>query len=118
MRDCLIGLDFCHKSNIAHRDIKPQNILVDFDGNSRLADFGSAKEFPVGNDMMKGSVGTYYFFAPELCDPDVKEYSACAADIWALGVSLFCMVYNKLPYEEKPSWELMDDILANPVVLG
>ena len=45
MRDCLVGLKFCHKNNIAHRDIKPQNILVDFQGYSKLADFGSAKEF-------------------------------------------------------------------------
>jgi [calcium/calmodulin-dependent protein kinase] kinase len=67
---------------------------------------------------MKGSVGTYYFFAPELCNPDVTEYSGCAADIWALGVTLYCLVYNKLPTEDKPTFEIMEDILNNEIVLG
>ena len=91
--------------------------MVDGDGNAKLADFGSAKIFE-GNDMMKGSVGTYHFFAPELCDENVKEYSGCAADIWALGVTLYAMVYNRLPFLAPTEMDLLDAILKEDLKMG
>lgn len=45
MRDCIIGLDFIHSKNVIHRDIKPQNIMLDANGKACFADFGSSKIF-------------------------------------------------------------------------
>jgi [calcium/calmodulin-dependent protein kinase] kinase len=43
---------------------------------------------------MTKTAGTYHFFPPECCDPNVEIYSGRAADIWALGVSFFCIIFN------------------------
>lgn len=48
--------------------------------------------------MVEDTCGTYLFMAPECCDSKVKSYSGRAADIWALGISLFAFTYNKLPF--------------------
>lgn len=111
MRDLVVGLDYMHQHDICHRDIKPQNILVDVNGNSKLADFGCSKMFRApGDDTMKGSVGTYSFFGPELCDTNVSEYSGCAVDIWALGITLYSLVFLRSPYKSSNEVDLLDEI--------
>ena len=107
MRDCIVGLDYLHSKEILHRDIKPANILLDGYGVAKIADFGSAEIFnPPGSDILHNNAGTYHFFAPELCDPSVNEYSGRAADIWALGVTLYCMTFNKVPFDSDAELEL------------
>ena len=49
------------------------------------------------DDMVK-SAGTYHFFAPECCDPEIHQYGGKAVDVWALGVTLFCFLFNHLPF--------------------
>ena len=89
--------------------------MIDSDGNAKLADFGSAKMFPAGDDTLKGSVGTYHFFAPEMCDEKVNDYSGCAVDVWALGISLYALVYNKLPHKAPSEIELLEAINAEEI---
>lgn len=105
-RDLVQGLQYLHEQNIVHRDIKPMNILLHQSGVANYADFGSAEFITTDNDTLCGTEGTYHFFSPELCDPNVNEYSAKAADIWALGVTLYCMVYNKLPFDADNELEI------------
>jgi serine/threonine protein kinase len=47
---------------------------------------------------LRKSAGTYHFFAPECCDTECEVYSGSKVDIWALGVTLFCLLYNRLPF--------------------
>ena len=47
---------------------------------------------------MTKSAGTYHFFSPECCDPDIEAYSGKATDVWSLGVTLFCFIFNELPF--------------------
>ena len=48
--------------------------------------------------------------SPESCDPNINEFNGIVADIWALGVTMFCMVYNKLPYSADTEFLLMETI--------
>ena len=47
---------------------------------------------------MSTSAGTYHFYSPEACDSQIDSYSGKAADIWALGVVMFCLIFNELPF--------------------
>jgi [calcium/calmodulin-dependent protein kinase] kinase len=96
-RDMVCGLEFLHSNKIMHQDIKPQNILVTETGQVKLADFGQARV--IGEcDMTAQSFGTYFFFAPEACNSEGLAHSSKASDIWALGLCLYAMAYNRLPF--------------------
>lgn len=71
--------------------------MVNEQGNALLGDFGSA-EYVGDTDQVRRTEGTYHFLAPECCNPEIEAFSGKAADMWALGVTLFSLVYEKLPF--------------------
>jgi serine/threonine protein kinase len=84
---CLLGaLEYAHRNKVKHKDIKPENILIDEDGSRvYLTDFGLSRDFSnLGNSMTTRSppLGTRMYFAPE-CISDGKRTTA--VDIFALG---------------------------------
>lgn len=110
MRDLCRGLERLHTVGVVHRDIKPQNILLRH-GKPVIADFGVSSVIPSnGVDSFSQTEGTIHCLAPEVCDPDVDSYAAKPVDVWALGVALFCMVYNKLPFEGNTPYLIMENI--------
>ncbi|CAG9327666.1 CAMKK1_1 [Blepharisma stoltei] len=96
-RDMVCGLEYLHSHNIVHRDIKPQNILLTDEWNVKIGDFGQAQIFG-DSDRQSKTIGTYQFFPPECCSAESEDFSGKAADIWALGLTLYALVYKKLPY--------------------
>lgn len=81
MKNVLLVLSNIHKKNIIHRDVKPQNVLVD-DGNIKLIDFGAAVDVKL-NPSLSYKTGCLFYNAPELILKDSNYGSAI--DIWALG---------------------------------
>lgn len=66
-RDLIAGLEYCHEcAQIIHRDIKPDNLLLDQDDRIKIADFGVSFIMENGSDEITATAGSNYFFAPEV----------------------------------------------------
>jgi serine/threonine protein kinase len=119
MRDCIIGLDVLHRNNIVHRDIKPQNIMLDEHGKAKFADFGIScilDELENG-DNFRDSAGTTPYMAPEICNPEIVSYSGKVADIWALGITCFGFTFNSMPYWGENEMKIFESIRNDPLVM-
>ncbi|ORZ41647.1 phospho-Cdk2 in complex with cyclin B [Catenaria anguillulae PL171] len=89
----LRALDFCHRHRIFHRDLKPQNILIDANYNLKLADFGLARGINVPMRVYTHEVVTLWYRPPEILLGS-KNYSF-AVDIWSAGCILLEMLTGK-----------------------
>ncbi|XP_055811943.1 phosphoenolpyruvate carboxylase kinase 1-like [Solanum dulcamara] len=97
----------CHRLGVAHRDIKPDNILFNDWNYLKLADFGSAQCFRDG-ELMSGVVGTPYYVAPEvLAGRDYTE----KVDIWSAGVILYIMLAGIPPFYGDSTEEIFEAVL-------
>ena len=76
----------------------------------KIVDFGVSEIFVKGNDRLKKSAGSPAFMAPELCVAKHGEISGIAADIWSMGVTLYCMIYGQTPFMTTNLLELYDMI--------
>ena len=94
---------------MAHRDIKPTNILLDEAGQAKLTDFGLGN-FYSPKDHLTTPCGSPCFAAPEVITG--QSYVAGPSDLWGLGITLFNMLVGKLPFDEPTKSELYAKILA------
>jgi len=85
---------FCHQRRVLHRDLKPQNLLIDKNGSIKLADFGLARAFGIPVRVYTHEVVTLWYRAPEILLGSNK-YS-CPVDIWSIGC-IFAEMANKRP---------------------
>jgi serine/threonine protein kinase len=98
-RQMILGLEACHRAGIAHRDIKPQNLLLDSHFNLKLTDFGLSKVFESDADTIMHTtyVGTRGYQAPELL---LNQPYDLACDIFSAGVVLFILLTGYPPFEQ------------------
>jgi len=138
-RDTVLGLEYLHYQGVIHRDIKPANLLQTKSHVTKISDFGvsylgrESGYLPgIGDDTesdapdadeaieLAKTVGTPAFYAPELCntDPDADAPPISGQiDVWALGVTLYCLVYGRVPFHDNNTFVLMKSIAEDEVLL-
>ncbi|KAB0793415.1 hypothetical protein PPYR_13035 [Photinus pyralis] len=108
----LLGIRYLHLRNITHRDIKPANILLQshqLPPIVKIADFGLSKLIE-STSHMQTVCGTLAFVAPEIIDPCYGPYTQ-QVDVWSLGVVLYAMLSNKLPFNAAEDGDIRKTIL-------
>ncbi|EGG19711.1 p21-activated protein kinase [Cavenderia fasciculata] len=97
--EVLRGLEYIHKFNRIHRDIKSDNILIGSQGEIKLADFGYAAQLTQARQQRNSVVGTPYWMAPELIKGNNYDFKV---DVWSLGIMTREMAEGEPPYLEFP----------------
>lgn len=139
-RDVVLGLQYLHYQGIVHRDIKPANLLWTKEHNVKISDFGvsyfgrpmrdsepddpvsesEAQDFDDELELSK-TVGTPAFFAPELCytDLDVGPPPKVSEkiDVWSLGVTLYCMIFARIPFLAEDEFAMFRKIASEDVYI-
>lgn len=96
-RQILCALSHAHNKGVIHRDIKPQNIMLLKDGNIKVTDFGIARFCTNETQTIADrAIGSVHYIAPEQAKGGATDEKA---DIYSVGVILYEMLTNKLPFE-------------------
>ena len=139
IRDALLGLEYLHYQGIIHRDLKPENLLRKSDHKVKISDFGVSylgKPIREGHDSEEASeteshdheedaelaktVGTPAFYAPELCSLDFAAETPAVTgqiDVWALAVTLYCLLFARTPFMAVNEFAMMRRITEEEVFI-
>lgn len=106
------AVDFCHRNGICHRDIKLENFLLENGNRPVLIDFGFATQIPA-NGIFRDFPGSPAYACPEILQG--IPYKGTAADVYALGVMLYTMIYYKYPFYSENRREMAHIVANDPV---
>jgi calcium/calmodulin-dependent protein kinase kinase 2 len=108
-----------HAQGIIHRDLKPDNCLITEDDVLKIVDFGVSEMFDKDTDMNTDkNAGSPAFMPPELCVAKHGHVSGRAADIWSMGITLYCLRYGRIPFHRDGIFELYEAIRNDIPDLG
>jgi len=113
MYQLLMALEYLHKRDIVHRDLKLENLLLKKHGalEIKLADFGLSKVYT--GEAMQTACGTPYYVAPEILQGEGYDYKI---DTWAAGVLLYVLLSGRLPFSGDTDVELFRAILETDLI--
>ena len=99
-RQIISAMEYMDTLGIAHRDLKPENILINEKYEIKLVDFGLGSIYKINNNnkLLKTRCGSPFYCAPEMILG--KKYCGNLSDIWSLGIILYYMIFNELPFYE------------------
>jgi len=112
------GLEYAHRKNIIHRDIKPDNIMINDEDIAKVADLGLAKQVEAEElsvTMSGVGMGTPVYMSPEQ-GSDAKHVDH-RADIYSLGCTLYHMITGRIPYEGDSAYEIITKHVNEPLTL-
>ena len=101
----LAAVDHAHRNGIVHRDIKPQNILVDNQGRVKVADFGiarlkAAQTTRIDDGTGTSALGSVHYFSPEQARGEVADEKS---DLYSVGVVMYEMLTGQVPFDGETS---------------
>ena len=109
LHQILDSLEYMHKRNVVHRDLKLENMLYDEQLNVKIIDFGFSEYKNV--DELNDYVGTKTYMAPEI--KQGQQYKGSEVDIFSIGVILFSIVHGTFPFNEATKKDKFYSLLLN-----
>ena len=106
----MAGIEYIHDQKVAHRDIKPDNVLISYDGNVKIADLGMARR--VDEQDWEVGQGTPGYMPPEAFKEKEGKYDSLKWDIYSMGFLLWYLWHRRVPWKEMSMFQVRDETLA------
>ncbi|MGO9916156.1 MAG: WD40 repeat domain-containing serine/threonine protein kinase [Isosphaeraceae bacterium] len=112
------AIEYAHRRGVIHRDLKPANILLDAEDRPRVTDFGLARRVRADGGLTGSGqmMGTPSYMPPEQAGGKQGEVGP-AADVYALGATLYCMVTGRPPFQAATAMETVLQVISDEPVL-